>query len=280
MRSPRAGFGPVATVLAINRAAYLTIRAVFPDSEGRLRTSGAARAGTKEAATVAADAPNARFAPAPDGNTTAGNTTTPSAGRAASVSLGSRSGFFTAVGVGIAWGNKVAAAIINDRKNDGSMQCVFEKMFTGVPPPREKCQDHLPDPTFPKFNNDAAQKMYAPFWGEVQPFGFTNKFSDDTITPLPPPLSLNYAEDYDFVRLKGRRGPPPDPSCDAETGPPTTRTPEEEITVRLASSDHACGSAYRPSTCDRAVPPSAAGQCYLIFGLLRKRRSSRSIETV
>jgi hypothetical protein len=78
--------------------------------------------------------------------------------------------------------------------------------------------------------------MYAPFWGEVQPFGFTNKFSDDTITPLPPPLSLNYAEDYEFVRWKGRRGPPA-PSCPPETGPPTTRTPEETDIVRLASSD-------------------------------------------
>jgi hypothetical protein len=236
MRSLRAGFGPVATALAINRAAYLTIKAVFPDSEGRLRTSGAAEAGTKEAATVAADAPSVKFASAPAGNITTGNTTTPSAGRAASASLGSRSGFFTAVDVGLAWGEKVAAAIINDRKDDGSMQCVFDKMFTDVPPPDPKCPDHRPDPTFPANNGGKIQKMYAPFWGNVKPFGFTTTFSDATITPLPPPLSLDYAEDYEYVRLIGRRGRRSNPKCPRQSGPAPTRTPRETETVRLASS--------------------------------------------
>jgi hypothetical protein len=257
MHSPRAGFGPVATTLAINRAAYLTIRAVFPDSEDRLRTSGAARAGTKAAASAAADAPNARFAPAP-----AGNTTTPSAGRAASVSIGTRSGFFTAVDVGVAWGTKVAAAIIKDRKDDGSMQCVFDKMFTDVPVVRPDSgyrPDHRPDPTFLD-NNGKIQKMYAAFWGEVQPFGFKNKFTDATITPLPPPLSLDYAEDYEFVRLKGRRGPAPAPTCGPQNGPLTTRTQEETETVCLASSDvtmHAAAVTDRAFSA-QAVPPSAA----------------------
>jgi hypothetical protein len=248
LRSPHAGYEQVAIAFAVNRAAYLTISTVFPDTGDALRTSGAARAGTTEAATAAADAPEAFNSAA--------------AGKTANDSFGSPSGFERAAKVGITWGERVAGEIRKDRKSDGSKKCVFKKMFTDVPV--VPAPGHLPDPTFPK--DKGPQKMYAPFWGEVKPFGFKKKFTDKTITPLPPPLSLDYAEDYEYVRLIGRQGIPRDRTCPRQSGPAPTRTPQETETVRLASPGMTMRAAV---VSDRAHVPKSC--------LLQQPRSVRSV---
>lgn len=102
---------------------------------------------------------------------------------------------------GIAWGHRVAAAMLAERSNDGA-GASEEQYAPGVEAGR-----HRPDPYSP------AQGFLGPLWGKVLPFGFNH--IRRALTPLPDPLSLpEYAADFIQVAAKGRK-----------TG--STRTPDQ-----------------------------------------------------
>ena len=94
---------------------------------------------------------------------------------------------------GLAWGERVAAAILADRRNDGSD--APDTMYA----PGTQPYSHRVDPLNP------GQGFLAPRWGEVKPFGFSDLRGPNGITPLPDPRTLPaYAGDYIQVRDLGR----------------------------------------------------------------------------
>jgi hypothetical protein len=84
---------------------------------------------------------------------------------------------------------------------------MFDENFLNGSPPREgDAYGHGKDP--PRVGGTARPNRYAPTWGNVAPFIFTDA------TRLPDPRNLNYAEDFALIKAIGK-----DKS--------TTRTPKE-----------------------------------------------------
>lgn len=94
---------------------------------------------------------------------------------------------------GLAWGQRVAAAMLASRRNDGSD--ASNSMYA----PSTQPYRHRADPLNP------GQGFLGPLWGQVKPFGFTDLRGVNGITPLPDPLSTpQYVADFDQVKGKGR----------------------------------------------------------------------------
>ena len=105
------------------------------------------------------------------------------------------------VALGLAWGHRVATALLAERSHDGAD--ASDDLYA----PGPGAGRHRPDPYSP------AQGFLGPLWGDVKPFGFTDLRC--ALTPLPNPLTLpEYATDFVQVAAKGRK-----------TG--STRTPDQ-----------------------------------------------------
>ena len=120
----------------------------------------------------------------------AAGTTTTSGARSGTAPTQTRFVSLGPLGVGAAWGELVWASVKADRKSDGAFGA---PVHGDMPTLSLHHWAHRPDPTV----LDGVQKQYAPHWGKVTPFGFTQlagKIAD--LPAVPDTLALDYPGDF------------------------------------------------------------------------------------
>jgi membrane-associated phospholipid phosphatase len=98
--------------------------------------------------------------------------------------------------VAIGYGQSIADAWFDARKNDNSELSQFDKLYSNA------VGKHRPDPTNP------GQSALGRTWGQVKPFVLANVKDDAFLMPPPPLNSPEYAAAYDEVVVMGRDDTP------------------------------------------------------------------------